>query len=168
MVYYTTEIPQIPASVFLAQGSVVLGRVTVGEESSIWFNVVIRGDVHEIKIGDRTNIQDGTVVHGTYKKHGTYIGNDVVIGHNATVHACEIQDRAFIGMGAIILDGAVIEEGAMVGAGALIAPGKIVRKGELWKGSPGRFARVLSSEEIKNNYQNACHYVVLARSYLVL
>ena len=158
---------------FIAAGAVVLGDVTLGEESSVWYGAVVRGDMAPIVIGARTNLQDGTVVHvshdGPHAKLGgfaTRIGADVTIGHKAIVHACRIEDAVLIGMGAIVLDGAVVKKHGFVGAGALIAPGKVVGEGEMWLGSPAKKVRMLSDAEIEALYYSAQHYVRLKDEYL--
>src|SRR5208337_2586913 len=133
---------------FVAPGAVVIGDVVIGAGSSVWFNCVVRGDVHHIRVGERTNIQDGTVVHVTGGKFATHIGSDITIGHGCVLHACTLEDGCFIGMGAIILDGAVVESGAMVAAGALVTPGKRVKAGELWAGNPAKLLRPLSPDDI--------------------
>ena len=158
--------PQIAADVFIAHTATVIGNVVIGAGSSLWYGVVVRGDVHEIRIGERTNIQDGTIVHVTGGKFGTYIGSDVTIGHGCIIHGCTIEDNGFIGMGAKILDGAVIEGGSMVAAGALITPGKRVKRGEMWAGSPAKFLRNITEEEIAAFATTAPHYCQLASEYL--
>ena len=158
--------PKIGPDVFLASTAVVAGDVEIGEKSSVWFNCVVRGDVNDIKIGARTNVQDGTVVHVSSTLQGTYIGNDVTIGHMALLHACTIEDAAFIGMQACVMDGAYVETGAMVAAGALVTPGKRVPTGQLWGGSPARFMRDLTPEERDYIPYSAQHYVNIAKEYL--
>jgi carbonic anhydrase/acetyltransferase-like protein (isoleucine patch superfamily) len=159
-------VPQIAATAFVAPTASVIGDVVIGAGSSIWFGTVVRGDVHEIRIGERTNIQDGTVVHVTRGKFGTYIGSGITIGHGAILHACTLEDDCFIGMGATVMDGAVVESGAMVAAGALVTPGKRVKKGELWAGSPAKFLRPLTEAEVAFFPQSAAGYVDLAAEYL--
>ena len=127
----------------------------------------MRGDVHEIRIGKRTNIQDNAVVHVTRNVSGTYIGDDVTVGHGAILHACTVQNKCLIGMGAIVLDEAVIEEGAMVAAGALVTPRKIVKSGQLWGGNPARYMRDLTEEENDFLTISADNYVRLSREYKV-
>lgn len=128
-------LPRIAAGVFVAPTAAVIGDVEIGEDSSIWFGCTVRGDVNNVVIGKRTNIQDGTVIHVSNSLQGTYIGDDVTVGHMALLHACTIEDGAFVGMKACVMDGAVVEAGAMVAAGALVTPGKRVPKGQLWAGS---------------------------------
>ncbi len=157
--------PDIHAEAFVAPGAVVVGDVVIGAGSSVWFNCVVRGDVHSIRIGERTNIQDGTIVHVTGGKLGTHIGSDITIGHGCVLHACTLEDGCFIGMGAIILDGAVVESGAMVAAGALVTPGKRVKAGELWAGNPARLLRSLTPDDVTAFPKSAAHYCTLAEHY---
>lgn len=138
----------------------------IGEDSSIWFGVQMRGDVHEIRIGRRTNIQDGTIIHVTRKVSGTYIGDGVTVGHAAILHACTIHDNAFIGMGAIVMDQAVVESGAMVAAGAVVTPRKRVPAGELWAGNPAKKLRDLTQNDLDFFPVSADNYVRLAKDYL--
>jgi carbonic anhydrase/acetyltransferase-like protein (isoleucine patch superfamily) len=151
----------------------VIGDVVLGDDASLWPQVVVRGDVNVVRIGARTNIQDGTVVHvshdGPHARLGgfaTVIGDDVTIGHNAVIHACRIGDAALVGMGAIVLDGAVVGRHAFVGAGALVAPGKVVGERELWLGNPARKVRMLSDADIEGLHYSAAHYVRLKDEYL--
>ena len=170
---YLDHLPALGKRVYIDPAAVVIGDVVLGDDVSVWPATVIRGDVNFIRIGARTNIQDGTVVHvshdGPHAKLGgfaTRIGEDVTIGHKAIIHACTIEDAALIGMGAIILDGAVVKKHAFVGAGALVPPGKTVGEGEMWLGSPARFARKLTEAEIEALYYSAQHYVRLKDQYL--
>ena len=170
---YLHHVPTLGARVYVDPASVVIGDVVLGEDTSVWPMVAIRGDVNFVRIGDRTNIQDGTIVHvshdGPHAKLGgfaTRIGSDVTIGHKAIIHACTIEDAVLVGMGAIVLDGAVVKKHAFVGAGALVPPGKVVGEGELWLGNPARKARMLSDAEIEALYYSAAHYVRLKDAYL--
>jgi carbonic anhydrase/acetyltransferase-like protein (isoleucine patch superfamily) len=162
---YRGKAPRINPTAFVAPTATVIGDVVVGEDSGIWFGCVIRGDVNEIRIGRRTNIQDGTVIHVASRGQGTYVGDGVTVGHMALLHACTIEDGAFIGMKACVMDGAVVESGAMVAAGALVTPGKRVPRGELWAGSPARKLRDLTELETSGFARQAEHYVGLAGSY---
>lgn len=162
---YQGRLPTIADDVFIAPNAVVIGDVVIGAGTGIWFNCVIRGDVHEIRIGERTNIQDGTIVHVTGGKLGTYIGSDITIGHGAILHACTLEDGCFIGMGATILDGVVVETGAMVAAGAVVTPGKRVKAGELWAGNPAKLLRTLSEADIAFFPKSAANYVELGQRY---
>lgn len=163
---YKGVTPQIAEDVFIAENAVIIGDVEIGEQSSIWYGAVLRGDVERIRIGKRSNVQDGTVIHVTEGKFGTYIGDDVLIGHNAVVHGCTLEDGAFVGMGAVVLDGVVVEGGAMVAAGALVAPGKRVKSGELWGGNPAKKMRDLTPEQIKGLKMGTDHYVDVAKNFL--
>jgi len=158
--------PVIGAQVFLAETCAVIGDVEIGEGSSIWYSTVVRGDLMPIRIGARTSVQDGTVVHITAGKFGTTIGSDCTIGHAATVHACVVEDLCLIGMGAIILDGARIGTGSLVGAGALVTPGTHIPPGSLVIGSPARVKRPVNDAEREQIKYGALHYVELARRYL--
>lgn len=157
--------PTVHPDAFVAATAAVIGDVVIGAGSSIWFGCSVRGDVHEIRIGERTNVQDGSVVHVTRGKFGCYIGSDITIGHGAIIHACVLEDGSFVGMGATVMDGAVVESQAMVAAGALVTPGKRVKRGELWAGSPARFLRRLTPEELAGFPVQAAHYAELAREY---
>ncbi len=157
--------PEIADDAFIAPSADVIGDVVIGEKSSIWFNCVVRGDVGPIRIGKRSNIQDGTVIHISGGTHPTNIGDDVLVGHNCLIHGCTLEDGSFVGMGATILDGAVVETGAMVAAGALVTPGKRVPAGELWGGSPAKCLRILTEEQKAGLTGGALHYAELAQVY---
>lgn len=163
---YKGVMPRIHPSVFIADGAVVIGDVEIGKDSAVWFNCVIRGDVHEIRIGERTNIQDGTIIHVTRNRFGTYIGSGITIGHHAVLHACRLEDDCFIGMGSTILDGAVVESRAMLAAGAVLTPGKRIASGELWAGNPARKMRDLTEQDTDFFPVSAQNYVELAKDYL--
>lgn len=158
--------PKIHHEAFIAENAVIIGDVTIGAETSIWYNVAMRGDVNDIKIGARTNIQDGTIIHVSSTTQGTYIGDEVTVGHMALLHACTIGDRAFIGMKACVMDDAIVEEEAMVAAGALVTSGKRVPKHQLWAGSPAKYMRDLTPDEIKFLKFSADRYVKLSRAYI--
>ena len=157
--------PQIDDSAFIAPSAAVIGDVTIGAETGVWFHVLIRGDMNIIRIGARTNIQDNVVVHVDSGGAATVIGDDVTIGHNAVVHGCVLKDRAFVGISATVLDGAVIEEGGMLGAGGLLTPGKVIGRNELWTGSPAKLRRVMDDEERKRFDRNAIVYRELAKRF---
>ena len=157
--------PRIASGVFVAPTAVVIGDSEIAEGASLWFGVIVRGDVNAIRIGARTNIQDGTIVHAATGTFAAHIGAEVTIGHSAVIHACIIEDRAFIGIKAVVMDGAVVEAGAMVAAGALVGPGKRIPSGELWAGSPARFRRKLGPEDERQFGWIAQHYVELAGAY---
>ncbi len=163
---YQDIMPRVGQKVWLAPGAQVVGDVEIGDQAGIWYNCVVRGDVNDIKIGARTNIQDGTVIHVSSTLQGTYIGADVTVGHMALLHACTVEDAAFIGMKACVMDGAYVESGAMVAAGALVTPGKRVPSGQLWAGSPARYMRDLTEAERAHILYSAKHYVELAARYL--
>jgi carbonic anhydrase/acetyltransferase-like protein (isoleucine patch superfamily) len=158
--------PRIAGNVFIAPSATVIGDVEIGADTNIWFGCVLRGDVNEIRVGERTNIQDGTVVHVSRDSHGTYIGSDITIGHMALIHACTLEDGCFVGMRATIMDGCVVENGAMVAAGALVTPGKRVGRHQLWAGSPARPVRDLSEMDRAGMAATAAHYVKLAGEYV--
>lgn len=158
--------PIIHPDAFIAPGAVVIGDVHIGAHSNVWFGCVIRGDVHSIRIGERTNIQDGTIVHVTRETGPTAIGSGVTVGHQAVIHACTVSDNSFIGMHATLLDYCVIEEGAMVAAGALVAPGKKVPGGEIWAGNPAKLFRLMSESEKAFIPVSAQNYVDLSKEYL--
>jgi len=157
--------PKLGRDVWVAENAVVAGDIEIGEQSSIWFGVQMRGDVHEIRIGKRTNIQDNAVVHVTRGLSGTYIGDEVTIGHAAVIHAATIKDRCLIGMGAIILDEVVVEEGAMVAAGAVVPPKKVIPTGQIWGGNPARYMRDMNDKEKEFLSKSADNYVRLAAEY---
>jgi carbonic anhydrase/acetyltransferase-like protein (isoleucine patch superfamily) len=158
-------VPIIAADAFIAPGAQVIGDVTIGAASSIWYNCVLRGDVQSIRIGERSNVQDGSVVHVTRKTHGTSIGNDCLVGHMAMIHGCTLMDHSFVGLGSIVMDGCVIEPDAMLAAGALLAPGRTIPSGQMWAGRPAKYVRDLSGEEIARNRAGAAGYVELARHH---
>ncbi len=162
---YKKIIPTIGRDVFIAQNAAVIGDTVIGDESNIWFGCTVRGDVNEIRIGKRTNIQDNSVIHTTRNVSGTYIGDEVTVGHGAILHACTIGDQAFVGMGACLLDQSVLEPRSMLAAGALLTPGKIVPSGQLWGGSPARYMRDLTDKELEFLEVSADNYVRLAREY---
>lgn len=162
--------PKIHETAFVAETAAVIGNVEIGSNSSIWYGVVIRGDMNYIRIGANTNIQDGTVIHVDSEGehwHGrpTLIGDNVTVGHRVMLHACTLEDNSFVGMSATVLDGAVVESGAMVAAGALVTPGKRVLKGQLWGGMPARYMRDLRQEE-KDYFEFVIeHYMDVSGKY---
>lgn len=168
--------PTVHPDAFVAETATVIGDVEIGAGSSLWYGCVARGDINLIRIGRNSNIQDGSVIHvnhdpaGDYQETGggmpTRIGDDVTVGHMALIHACTLEDGAFVGMGAIVMDQAVVESGAMVAAGAMVTPGKRVRSGQLWAGRPARYARDIKPEERDHFAYIAEHYAKLSRSYL--
>jgi carbonic anhydrase/acetyltransferase-like protein (isoleucine patch superfamily) len=166
IIKFNDILPTIDKSCFIAHTAVISGDTHIGEDSNIWYGCVLRGDVDKIRIGKRTNIQDLTMVHVSSFDNATIIGDDVTIGHSAVIHACEINDGAFVGMQACIMDGAVIEKGAMVAAGSLVTAGKRVPSGELWAGRPAKFMRKLTDEDYKHMKWSSSHYVKLSKKYM--
>lgn len=158
--------PTIPKSCFIEETAVVLGDVVIGEESSLWFHSVVRGDVHYIRIGSRTNIQDLCMLHVTHDTYPLIIGDDVTVGHHVVLHGCTVKDRVLIGMGAIIMDGAVIGEDSVVGAGALVTEGTVVPPKSLIFGSPAKVTRPVTENELAWIRESAENYVKYARQYL--
>nr|WP_207713462.1 MULTISPECIES: gamma carbonic anhydrase family protein [unclassified Fusibacter] len=156
--------PIVPPSAFVATSASVVGKVTLGDDVNVWYGVVIRGDVNDISIGSRTNVQDNVVIH-VADKYPCVIGEGVTIGHGAIVHACTIEDNVLVGMGAIVLDGAHVEKNVIIGAGTLIPPGKRIPAGSLVVGSPGKVVRELTEEEITSLEHSAEKYVALSKSY---
>lgn len=138
--------PVIPSNCFVAENATIVGQVTMGQRCSVWFNAVIRGDVHYIRIGDQVNIQDGAVIHATYKKSPTNIGNNVSIGHNAIVHGCTIHDNVLVGMGSIIMDDCVVESNSIIAAGAVLTKNTHVPAGTIFAGMPAKKIKDVSSE----------------------
>ncbi len=170
---YLGKLPELGPRVYVDPAAAVIGDVVLAEDVSIWPMTVVRGDVNFVRIGARTNIQDGSVVHvshdGPHSRLGgfaTVIGADCTIGHKAVIHACTIENEVLIGMGAIVMDGAVVKKHAFVGAGALVSPGKVVGEGELWLGNPAKFVRRLSEEQIEGIRYSAQHYVRMKDRYL--
>jgi len=153
--------PKIGQGTWLAETSQVIGEVEIGKDCGIWYGAVIRGDVGLIKIGNRTNIQDNAVLHGTWKKSLTVVGNNVTIGHRAIVHGCKIGNNVLIGMGSIILDNAVIEDNAIVAAGAVVLENTIVKSGTIYAGVPAKEVKKISISEVREvNKMSASHYVL--------
>jgi len=158
--------PTVPASCFVEDTGVVIGDVVMGEDCSVWFHAVIRGDVNYIRIGKRTNVQDLCMLHVTHDTHPLIIGDEVTIGHNVVLHGCTVKDRVLVGMGAIIMDGAVIGEDLVVGAGALVTEGTIVPPKSLIHGSPAKVKRPVTDKELAWINESAENYVRYARQYL--
>jgi len=158
--------PQIDESAHIAQNATVIGKCRIGKEASIWYNAVLRGDSDTISIGDRTNIQDGTIVHSSTGVK-TILGDDVTVGHAAIIHACTIHNNCLIGMGATVLDKAVIEENVIVGANSLITSGKVIPRNSLVMGSPAKVIRELTEDEVESIRQSSLHYVELSK-YMII
>ncbi len=163
---YLGKLPVIAAGAFIDETAQVIGDVVIGAESSVWMQVVIRGDVNYIRIGDRTNVQDGSVVHVQNETHPTVIGNDVTIGHGAVVHGCTIHDRVLIGMGAVILNGAVIGEDSIVAAGTLVTERSVIPPRSMVMGSPGKVRRTLTDAEVATILEFSGNYVRYRLDYM--
>lgn len=161
---YKNFIPQIHETCYVAPSSSIIGDVTVGENSSVWFNTVVRGDVAGIRIGQYSNIQDNSVIHCSTGLE-VKVGDFVTVGHGAILHSCTIEDRCLVGMGAVILDGAKIHKNSLIGAGAVVTPNTVIPEGSLVLGSPGKVVRQLTHEEIEQILNNADTYVTLAEQY---
>jgi len=151
--------PHLPDSCYIAENATIVGEVSFGEDCSVWFNAVVRGDVHYIRIGNKVNIQDGAIIHCTYQKHPTMIGNNVSIGHNAIVHGCTIHDNVLIGMGAIVMDGCIIESNSIIAAGAVLTQNTLVQSGSIYAGVPAKKVKDIDESDfageiqrISNNY----------------
>lgn len=157
---------RVAATAYVAPNATLIGDVEIGAQSSVWFGAVVRGDVQPIKIGARSNVQDRTVVHVTHTGIPALLGDEIMIGHACVIHACTLESRCFIGMGAIVMDEAVVETGAMVAAGALVTPGRRIPAGELWAGTPARFVRKVRDEEHAEWRHLVEHYAELAAEYL--
>ena len=159
------QTPRLGREVWIAPTAMVIGDVELGDDVSIWFGTVIRGDVHSIRIGSGSNIQDNSVVHVTTGLHSTTIGRNVTVGHSVTLHGCTVEDGALVGIGSIVLDGSVIGAGAMVGAGSLVTPGTVIPPRMLAVGSPARVKRPLTDAEWDYVSTAAPNYIALARQY---
>ncbi|HYN45578.1 MAG TPA: gamma carbonic anhydrase family protein [Allosphingosinicella sp.] len=164
--------PLIDPTAFVAPGAQLIGDVEIGPEASVWYNCVLRGDMNRIRIGARTNIQDGSVIHVDPQRPGgpgegfpALIGADVLIGHLAMVHGCVLNDRAFVGLGAIVMDGCVIEGDAMLAAGAMLTQGKRIPQGQLWAGRPAKYVRDLGAADLAGMALGVAHYVALAKRH---
>jgi carbonic anhydrase/acetyltransferase-like protein (isoleucine patch superfamily) len=169
---FAGKTPLIDPAAFVAPGARLIGDVELGPEASVWYNCVLRGDMNRIRIGARTNIQDGSVIHVDPPRPGgppegfpCLIGAEVLIGHMAMVHGCTLLDRAFVGLGSIVMDGCVIEGDAMLAAGAMLTPGKRIPSGQLWAGRPAKYVRDLSEADIAGMAMGVAHYVALAKRH---
>lgn len=155
--------PRFGKNCFLAENATVVGEVTMGDDCSVWFNAVVRGDVNSITIGNKVNIQDNAVIHCTYQKAATLIGNNVSIGHTAIVHGCTLHDNVLVGMGAIVMDHAVVHENVLIGAGSVVLENSVLESGFIYAGSPAKKIKELSQEEFKNTIERiANNYVMYA------
>ena len=172
---YLGQMPNIHQSAFIANNTTITGKVNIGEKSSVWFGCVLRGDVAKITIGSYSNIQDACILHGTRPNHAqnktgkdgamVSVGNYVTIGHSAIIHACEVQDYAFVGMGSIVMDLAIIEQYAMLAAGAVLTPGKVIKSKQIWAGNPAKYLRDMTQTELDYIKISAENYVELAMQY---
>ena len=160
LISFNGKVPKLGKKVYLADGVRLIGDIEIGDDSSVFFNAVLRADISSIRIGSRTNIQDNVTIHLSHIK-GVEIGNDVTIGHNAILHACTIEDHCLIGMGAIVMDGAIIRKNSVVAAGALVTPDKEYPEGSLIIGAPARIGRSLTVEEMEMNARDAANYVIV-------
>lgn len=153
--------PEMGKNIYLAENATIIGDVIIGDDCSIWFNTVLRGDVNSIRIGNRVNVQDGTVIHTLYQKSQSIIGDDVSIGHNAIIHGAKIENGALIGMGAIVLDHAVVGEGAIIAAGSVVLSGTQVEPGSIYAGVPAKFVKKVDAEQAKEmNQKIASNYLM--------
>ena len=158
--------PKFGKDCFIAENAVIIGDVEMGDNCSIWYSAVLRGDVHYIKIGNKVNIQDGAVIHATYKKHPTHIGNNVSIAHNAIVHGCTIHDNVLVGMGAIVMDECVVNSNAIIAAGAVLTKGTIVESGTIYAGTPAKKIKDISEELLSGEVERiADAYIKYASWY---
>ncbi|MCX8071454.1 MAG: gamma carbonic anhydrase family protein [Candidatus Binatia bacterium] len=165
LVPFNGTAPQVDPSAWVHPAAQIIGDVVIGPESSVWPYVVIRGDVHYVRIGARTNIQDAVVIHVTTARWPALVGDDVTVGHRAVLHGCTIGNGCLIGIGAIVLDGVEVGDHCLVGAGALLTPGTKIPPGHLVLGAPAKVVRALTEQEIESNTRNALHYVSLASHY---
>jgi carbonic anhydrase/acetyltransferase-like protein (isoleucine patch superfamily) len=158
--------PTIPTTSYVDASAQIIGDVVLGEHASVWMNAVVRGDVHEIRIGAHSNVQDNSVLHGMKEQWGVYLGEYVTVGHSVTLHGCVIEDRCLIGMGSIILNGAKIGTGSIIAAGTLIPEKTVVEPGSLWMGSPGKFRRKLDERDQETIMRYARNYLGYKEEYL--
>lgn len=158
--------PKIHATAFITDDAIVIGDVEIGNESSVWFGSILRGDVNYIRIGDRTNIQDACIIHVSSRNHPTTLENEITVGHRVTLHGCHVESGCLIGIGSIILDGARIGAKSLVAAGSLVTPGTVIPPGSLVMGSPAKVKRELNADELDNLSRSWQNYVELRRRYL--
>ena len=163
---YKNISPTIPATCYVDESAQIIGDVGLGEHASVWMNAVVRGDVHSIRVGAYSNIQDCSVLHGMKERYGVYLGEYVTVGHSVTLHGCTIEDRCLIGMGSIILNGARIGAGSIIAAGTLIPEKTVVEPGSLWMGSPGKFRRMLEPADTESIMRYAKNYLEYKDEYL--
>ena len=157
--------PQIPKDCFIAENATIVGDVTLGNQCSIWYGAVVRGDVHYIKIGNKVNIQDGAIIHCTYQKHPTQIGNNVSIGHRAIVHGCTIHDNVLIGMGAIVMDGCIIESNTIIAAGAVVTQNTHVPSGSIYAGVPAKKVKDIDQSNFAGEIQRIANNYIMYASW---
>lgn len=162
---FRDQLPRVHPSCFVEDSAQVIGDVELGEDSSVWFNSVLRGDVNPIRIGRRTNIQDLSMIHVTSNRYATHIGDDVTVGHHVVLHGCRVGNRVLVGMGAIVMDGVEIGDDCIIGAGTLLTPGTKVPPGSLVVGSPGKVKRGMTDEERAFLLESAKHYVHTAAEH---
>jgi len=167
LISYKGVSPTLHETVFVCEGAKIIGDVVIGKDSSVWFNAVVRGDVNYIRIGERTNVQDGCVLHNTYQKYPLIIGNDVTIGHAAVIHGCTIKDYVLIGMGAILLDNCLINPNSFIAAGTLVRENFEVPSGVLVAGSPGKIIRDLTENEISKIRKSSENYLMYVQNYKI-
>ena len=163
---YKGTSPTIPASCYVDPSAQILGDVVLGEHASVWMNAVLRGDVHSVRVGAHSNVQDCCVLHGMKEQYGVSVGEYVTVGHSVTLHGCVVEDRCLIGMGSIILNGARIGAGSIIAAGTLIPEKTIVEPGSLWMGSPGKFRRQLNQKDQESILRYARNYLEYKESYI--
>jgi carbonic anhydrase/acetyltransferase-like protein (isoleucine patch superfamily) len=163
---YRDKTPRIHESAFVAEGAAIIGDVVIGADASVWFGSILRGDVHFIRIGARTNVQDLTVMHVNYGRCPTILEDEVTVGHRAILHGCHVKRGSLIGMGAVLLDEVVVEEGSLVAAGSVVSPGTVVPAGKLARGIPARVVRDLTEEEVRSIERSAESYCELKNEYL--
>ncbi len=167
LISYKGITPKLHESVFVCEGAKIIGDVEIGKDSSVWFNAVVRGDVNYIRIGERTNVQDGCVLHNTYLKYPLIIGNGVTIGHAAVIHGCTLKDNVLIGMGAILLDNCVVNSNSFIAAGTLVRENFEVPSGVLVAGSPGKIIRDLTENEIAKIRKSSENYLMYVQNYKI-
>jgi len=163
---YLQSEPRIDASAFIADSAEVMGRVEIGADASIWYQCVLRGDVHDIRIGARSNIQDHSVLHTSHNVTPCVVGNDVTVGHRVILHGCEVEDGCLVGMGSILMDRSRLQSGCLLAAGSLVPEGKVLRGGYLYAGAPARERRELNADEIAFLHASATHYVALSKTHI--
>lgn len=163
---YKGTAPKIPSTCYVDESAQIIGDVVLGEHASVWMNAVLRGDVHSIRIGAHSNVQDCSVLHGMKEQYGVFVGEYVTVGHSVTLHGCTVEDRCLIGMGCIILNGARIGTGSIIAAGTVIPERTIVEAGSLWMGSPGKFRRKLDEKDQETIMRYAQNYLGYKDSYL--